>query len=74
MSENNYQITIPYKEYKRLREKESTLKILENNIKECFEIRYANLGKPIPIHKNKLIQIGKNMLPFYCKNANYVEV
>ena len=74
MKEDNYQITIPYKDYKRLKDKEKQLQDLQKNIYDCFEIKYLNVGKPIPVHKHELIEIGKKLLPFYCKNANFVEI
>lgn len=74
MFEGNYQITIPYKDYKTLKEKENAYKKLVKSIENCFDKKYALQGKPIPIHKDKLISIGKAYLPIYCKYSNFVEV
>lgn len=74
MIESNYQITIPYKDYKILKDKEEALKKLQKEIETCFDKKYALMGKPVPIHVNKLINIGKRFLPIYCKNSNFVEV
>lgn len=74
MSENNYQITIPYKDYKRLKLKESKLEELEKNIRGCFEMQRSIISNTVLIHKQKLILIGKDTLPIYYKNMNFVEV
>lgn len=74
MKEDNYQITIPLKDYKRLKDKEKQLNSLQRELNECFETKYMAMGKPIPIHKHELIKIGKRFLPFYCMNANFVEI
>lgn len=74
MFEGNYQITIPYKDYKILKEKENAYKELVKSIESCFDKKYALQGKPIPIYKDKLISIGKTHLPMYCKYSNFIEV
>ena len=74
MLEKDYQITIPYKDYKILKEREQAYRQLKEDIENCFDKKYAFQGKPIPIYKDKLISIGKAFLPIYCKYLNFVEV
>lgn len=60
MNENNYNITLPYRDYIRLSEQAKELKELKANIKECF--KESPIAYTFELDRDRLQQISKEVL------------
>ena len=69
MNSNEYTVTMPYKEFEKWQKFEQDYKKLRDDVINCLEID-ENISE-VCVDKNKIIQIGKKLLPLRYQEYNY---